>query len=599
MFTGAVGGTEYRARQLLSWDDMESLYCCASGPCGSAGIAGNGARPAWAWEEANRVGGFEPWQVRSRLNPGDSIPVWLRQFYRGVQVINLPGWDSASEPGSEAAPMTTAQRLASVFPLLSHLWGPVTSALSAQGSPATISGDGDGRSHRRDLGGPAGPPSRKGLSGLRFTLDPALLLPASEFSDNEAYWQLQTPRGVANISNCAAAQPLYLTKPLFLGGNASLRSRVAGVPRPMPILHDTWYDIEPETGSALTVRERMQVNALITPTWESNGRSAGPAAAPAPLYLPLLWYDKHGQIDDGGAAAFRSSTVDRRSEASALLLATVVICSVIGAFGAVLLVVGIRRGRRAQLEAMEAGIGRLLVDSSAESQTQKALLEAYREAATGYDVGDVMAPAAAVAAATSGRMVAVDTGRRDAVATTLGDGQQQRSGLSIRRPVESTQPLQYARPSDPTVAAARAPSVPLQRQLQVPAEVGSIVDAAATPELQLRVPAPHSSATSLGSQRGVPVTAVGAAAFGDLLGLGSDAASERTGASSPTRTGRGSSSGGDTSDRRHRDASVRNGSATGVAVGMSAPPAAQAWPAAWDGAQLPAYMARLLRQREG
>ena len=257
------------------------------GPCGSAGASGTGARPAWADEQANRVAGFEPWQLRPGLSDGDSAPVWLRQLYRGVQVVNAPGWGAG--------------------------------------------------------GGPAGSAARKGIAGLRFTLDPTLLLPANQGPANTGFWQTGTPAGVANVSNCAAAQPLFVTKPLFLDGNASLRAAVDGVPPPMPILHETWYDIEPETGAALTVRERMQLNAYVQLT---NGSR---------LFLPLLWYDKHGQISDGGAAALRAGIADRRAAASMLQLALSVASALTGVAGIILAGTGARRSRAARLQLYVAG----------------------------------------------------------------------------------------------------------------------------------------------------------------------------------------------------------------------------------------------------
>lgn len=67
MFTGAAGGTSYRARQLLSWDDMETLYCC--GVCVRAP-----ARARTATHACRGPSATAPRDTRTSAHPHYSTP---------------------------------------------------------------------------------------------------------------------------------------------------------------------------------------------------------------------------------------------------------------------------------------------------------------------------------------------------------------------------------------------------------------------------------------------------------------------------------------------------------------------------------------------
>lgn len=75
-------------------------------------------------------------------------------------------------------------------------------------------------------------------------------------------WQYYNfaPSGMQNLTQVATL-PLFLSKPHFLDGDSSLLASVQGL-HPVRGIHDTYLDIEPNTGALCRVHNRAQVNML-------------------------------------------------------------------------------------------------------------------------------------------------------------------------------------------------------------------------------------------------------------------------------------------------------------------------------------------------
>lgn len=75
------------------------------------------------------------------------------------------------------------------------------------------------------------------------------------------YDQLTTPYGVLNLTR-AAGLPLYASQPHFYDADQALTAAVIGV-IPNRARHNTYLDVEPRSGEVVSIKERLQFNALL------------------------------------------------------------------------------------------------------------------------------------------------------------------------------------------------------------------------------------------------------------------------------------------------------------------------------------------------
>eukprot|EP00968_Pinguiococcus_pyrenoidosus_P012878 scaffold1154_cov310-Pinguiococcus_pyrenoidosus.AAC.10 len=99
--------------------------------------------------------------------------------------------------------------------------------------------------------------SFRGIDLRRYAIDPALLQNAEENPANAEYFQFG-PTGLQNFSRILGFDG-QLSKPHFLDADPRLRMMVSGL-LPIRSDHDTYLDVEPYTGLAMRVAERLQLN---------------------------------------------------------------------------------------------------------------------------------------------------------------------------------------------------------------------------------------------------------------------------------------------------------------------------------------------------
>ena len=82
---------------------------------------------------------------------------------------------------------------------------------------------------------------------------------ANETLNPEEAWQYNSygPSGMENLTTVAGA-PLFASKPHFLDGSTSLAASVIGMV-PRREVHDTYLDIEPNTGALVRAHKRLQL----------------------------------------------------------------------------------------------------------------------------------------------------------------------------------------------------------------------------------------------------------------------------------------------------------------------------------------------------
>lgn len=111
------------------------------------------------------------------------------------------------------------------------------------------------------------------------------------YKPNTAYYA-GGPSGLINLTKCERKIPVFASKPHFLDGDPSLTEAVTGVSPPDRSIHDTFINVEPNTGAAMHAAERLQVNLWVQNRTEFT-RKFFPKLRH--MYFPVLWLSKHGR----------------------------------------------------------------------------------------------------------------------------------------------------------------------------------------------------------------------------------------------------------------------------------------------------------------
>lgn len=136
------------------------------------------------------------------------------------------------------------------------------------------------------------------------------------------------PSGLLNMSAALNGLKLFLSKPHFLDGDSSLLNGVDGL-EPDYEAHQTYYNIEPISGTTFLSAVRTQVNYYVEPvpvtdedTWFSGL---------SPVYLPVLWCDHTYNISHDKAVAISAQTQSILSSESSerILFISVGVCAML------------------------------------------------------------------------------------------------------------------------------------------------------------------------------------------------------------------------------------------------------------------------------
>ena len=254
------------SRRVVSYDGMADLHCCVGGPCGGlVNVSAAEAQPAWGAHYANKAHGYDSYHTigSGGVQPLGTLPILNRHLGRVVH-----GWNP---PGPDGRGLTA---------------------------------------------------SHKGINSLRFIIAPIELMTSSDFPPNAVYHQDGPFGGLANITNCASRQPLFVSKPMFLDGNESLPASV-GLPQGVRVLHDTAYDVEPNSGLVIGVHERVQLNVYLDQYGGQPGQHHDPGEPVLfpglqPVYVPLMWVDRHAEVNWWGAYMYHTRYLDALASADRL-----------------------------------------------------------------------------------------------------------------------------------------------------------------------------------------------------------------------------------------------------------------------------------------
>jgi hypothetical protein len=163
-----------------------------------------------------------------------------------------------------------------------------------------------------------------GLDLLRFIIDPATFRNKYENPANEQYFS-DGYTGVVNMTSAVARAPFMMTKPHYLDADKALFSYVDGVSPPDRAAHDSYFDIEAETGAVLNGQVRVQANIRI-------GTVVLPDAArhtffpnASTIVAPLYWFEDGGGIDEATADVFAKTVYLAHTVATASVWAGAII----------------------------------------------------------------------------------------------------------------------------------------------------------------------------------------------------------------------------------------------------------------------------------
>ena len=110
-----------------------------------------------------------------------------------------------------------------------------------------------------------------GIFLRRYIIQDKDLLNATANPENAQYYNFG-PSGMLNAT-MAAGIPTFITRPHFLGGDPVLIGAVEGL-SPMKEVHQTYLDIEPQTGLLAKAHKRLQlvyqINSLFLPTTKND-----------------------------------------------------------------------------------------------------------------------------------------------------------------------------------------------------------------------------------------------------------------------------------------------------------------------------------------
>lgn len=96
-----------------------------------------------------------------------------------------------------------------------------------------------------------------------------------------------TPSGFFNVSLCQYDSPILLSFPHFYLADDKYRTAVEGISPPDPEKHTFYMDIQPEMGSAMSARARIQINLAVSQVVDIKQVATFPD-----IVFPIMWFEE-------------------------------------------------------------------------------------------------------------------------------------------------------------------------------------------------------------------------------------------------------------------------------------------------------------------
>lgn len=146
----------------------------------------------------------------------------------------------------------------------------------------------------------------KGVKSLRFTAEEYMLGDVNENPDNFCFCPEQNGclyKGAIDLSACHGA-PVILTFPHFYMASEEYLKTIVGV-EPKREKHETFLELEPNTGIPLRGGKRVQFNMLMKTMEKVNLTYNVPTAL-----FPIIWIDEGLELDDGNVNRLKEELVN-------------------------------------------------------------------------------------------------------------------------------------------------------------------------------------------------------------------------------------------------------------------------------------------------
>ncbi|XP_028139088.1 lysosome membrane protein 2 isoform X1 [Diabrotica virgifera virgifera] len=96
-----------------------------------------------------------------------------------------------------------------------------------------------------------------------------------------------TPSGFFNVSLCQFDSPVLLSFPHFYLADDKYRTALEGVSPPDPEKHAFYMDVQPEMGSAMSAKARIQINLAVSQVIDIKQVATFPD-----IIFPILWFEE-------------------------------------------------------------------------------------------------------------------------------------------------------------------------------------------------------------------------------------------------------------------------------------------------------------------
>ncbi|XP_053683275.1 scavenger receptor class B member 1 isoform X1 [Sabethes cyaneus] len=131
---------------------------------------------------------------------------------------------------------------------------------------------------------------KNGVQGYRFTPSPTVFASVDINKENMCFCPAGppcAPNGLFNVSLCQYDSPILLSFPHFYLADQSLRTAVEGISPPEKEKHQLFIDVQPDMGTALRARARIQINLAVSQVVDIKQVANFPD-----IVFPILWFEE-------------------------------------------------------------------------------------------------------------------------------------------------------------------------------------------------------------------------------------------------------------------------------------------------------------------
>lgn len=160
----------------------------------------------------------------------------------------------------------------------------------------------------------------RGINTLKFILPKRLFLSPDRNPENGCFCldknePLCGYDGIMDASPCKKGAPIVLSSPHFYNGDKRLLNGVKGL-NPDKKKHETYLNIEPNTGLVFDATQRLQINVVIRPH-----TGIGLLRNVKDVVLPVLWLQESATVDEFSANKFKSQVTKTIVVGNSILIA--------------------------------------------------------------------------------------------------------------------------------------------------------------------------------------------------------------------------------------------------------------------------------------